>query len=343
MATAKNSARSNASGSVKKSKRSAASKQKRAAKKVASKKSVKKVTSKATTKASTKAKKTSSAKRTVSAEPKSKPTNWPLIGGIVLVGVAGLVAASQVLGNDGKSTVVDANPPGGASSIATGDTTQEKLSFAVRWAARNITREDTKTVQSQLKQLGFDPGPVDGVYGVRTAGAVLAYQAKAGLVSDGMAGSATQAKMVLDLGGKAGQLGPANPSPAKPLLRPGPVKPGPAVPGQSVAVNTAPAIAWAQKNLSKQAVVAIQTALNQKGYPAGTADGIYGAKTAAAVAQFQRDNSLTVDGLAGAITLDALIPNGKLVQASGPLLAGMGLDGCGCQVNRQTRVYSVQQ
>ena len=47
----------------------------------------------------------------------------------------------------------------------------------------------------------------------------------------------------------------------------------------------------------------IQQRLIQWGYLTGTADGIYGAKTEAAVKRFQRNNGLTPDGIAGSATL----------------------------------------
>ena len=53
-------------------------------------------------------------------------------------------------------------------------------------------------------------------------------------------------------------------------------------------------------------VVKLQTALNALGYDCGEADGIFGAKTEAAVRNFQRDHSLTVDGIAGKATQAAL-------------------------------------
>ena len=53
-------------------------------------------------------------------------------------------------------------------------------------------------------------------------------------------------------------------------------------------------------------VIRLQTALNALGYDCGTADGIFGAKTEAAVRNFQRDHSLTVDGVAGRMTWAAI-------------------------------------
>ena len=50
----------------------------------------------------------------------------------------------------------------------------------------------------------------------------------------------------------------------------------------------------------------IQKALKERGYYTGSVDGIFGTATKRAVEQFQRDNKLKVDGIAGKETLSAL-------------------------------------
>ena len=50
----------------------------------------------------------------------------------------------------------------------------------------------------------------------------------------------------------------------------------------------------------------IQTKLKRWGYYNGNVDGIYGSQTLAAVKYFQRSNGLTVDGIAGTRTLNAM-------------------------------------
>lgn len=57
---------------------------------------------------------------------------------------------------------------------------------------------------------------------------------------------------------------------------------------------------------SGEEVKQIQTKLKQWGYYSGNVDGIYGSKTFEAVKNFQRKNNLTVDGIAGEKTLNAL-------------------------------------
>ncbi len=53
-------------------------------------------------------------------------------------------------------------------------------------------------------------------------------------------------------------------------------------------------------------VTQIQTKLKRWGYYSGSIDGIYGSETLAAVKYFQRKNGLTVDGIAGKRTLEAM-------------------------------------
>lgn len=53
-------------------------------------------------------------------------------------------------------------------------------------------------------------------------------------------------------------------------------------------------------------VKTVQTKLKSWGYYTGTVDGIYGAKTTAAVKYFQQKNGLTADGIVGAKTAAAL-------------------------------------
>lgn len=49
-----------------------------------------------------------------------------------------------------------------------------------------------------------------------------------------------------------------------------------------------------------------QERLEQLGYDVGTPDGIFGVRTYEAIRQFQEDNGLTVDGIAGSATLQQL-------------------------------------
>ena len=54
---------------------------------------------------------------------------------------------------------------------------------------------DVLTLQSTLKQLGFDPNGVDGTFGPGTEAAVIAFQKSKGLTPDGMVGPNTMAAL----------------------------------------------------------------------------------------------------------------------------------------------------
>jgi peptidoglycan hydrolase-like protein with peptidoglycan-binding domain len=52
-------------------------------------------------------------------------------------------------------------------------------------AVPNIEHDGVREVQSLLKQKGFDPGPLDGVNGPLTSGAIRAFQARYGIATAG--------------------------------------------------------------------------------------------------------------------------------------------------------------
>lgn len=62
-----------------------------------------------------------------------------------------------------------------------------------------------------------------------------------------------------------------------------------------------------QNGSTGESVKVLQLLLNAKGYDCGTADGIFGAKTLAAVKKFQRAKGLTADGIVGAATWAILL------------------------------------
>jgi peptidoglycan hydrolase-like protein with peptidoglycan-binding domain len=57
---------------------------------------------------------------------------------------------------------------------------------------------NTREIQYRLKELGYEPGPIDGIFGRRTTSAVKAFQHEAGLLSFGIVGAKTLAALALD-------------------------------------------------------------------------------------------------------------------------------------------------
>jgi N-acetylmuramoyl-L-alanine amidase len=126
-----------------------------------------------------------------------------------------------------------------------------------------------RDVQERLAALGHLPdGDPDSVFGPSTRAAVEAFQRHRGLRNDGIVTQSTWDRLV-----EAGRrLGDRVLSTTAPLLR-----------GDDVAE--------------------LQERLAALGFDPGRVDGIYGARTRAAVAGFQRDAGLPADGMAGPATV----------------------------------------
>lgn len=58
--------------------------------------------------------------------------------------------------------------------------------------------EKVRLIQEALRELGYDPGPLDGIYGERTRQAVIAFQRASKLNADGIVGGITWASLLPD-------------------------------------------------------------------------------------------------------------------------------------------------
>jgi N-acetylmuramoyl-L-alanine amidase len=75
----------------------------------------------------------------------------------------------------------------------------EAVEFLYMIGMPNMRREVVRAIQRALADAGFDPGPIDGIYGHNTAAAVAAFQATNGLVVDGQVGMQTATRLKVDL------------------------------------------------------------------------------------------------------------------------------------------------
>ncbi len=67
-----------------------------------------------------------------------------------------------------------------------------------------LSHDDAKALQEDLKRLGYDPGPVDGILGGQVRAALRAYQDARGLKPDGFATQALLQRMERELAAKGG-------------------------------------------------------------------------------------------------------------------------------------------
>lgn len=141
-------------------------------------------------------------------------------------------------------------------------------------------------LQNRLIALGYlANGSADGKYGAKTADAIISFQRASGLVRDGIAGQETQSLLYATAASTATPAPQATPSP-------------------TASLNTDVILRRGDSNV---AVQAMQQRLVELGYLTGKADGIFGVQTYRALVAFQKANRLSADGVAGSLTLSALI------------------------------------
>jgi peptidoglycan hydrolase-like protein with peptidoglycan-binding domain len=131
---------------------------------------------------------------------------------------------------------------------------------------KGATGEAVRQLQQALKDLGYDPGAVDGQLGSRTEQAVTSFQRDRGLTVDGIVGEITWLNI--------DEADMSNPT--------------------------------IKKGSKGNPVRRAQKRLTLGGWDTGGVDGIFGAGTEAAVKRFQRDQGLTQDGIVGPRTWDRI-------------------------------------
>jgi peptidoglycan hydrolase-like protein with peptidoglycan-binding domain len=166
-------------------------------------------------------------------------------------------------------------------------------------ASARADTDTTQTIQAGLQQLGYDPGPMDGIVGARTRAAISQYQQYNGLLVNGEA-TARLCKHIYAGTIKSIQAG----------LQQFGYDPGPAD-GFAGPWTRAAIARYQQDNglgvdgepsrrlwshIYSDTVQGVQAGLQQLGYDTGPADGIPGAKTRAAIARYQQDNGFVADG-----------------------------------------------
>jgi peptidoglycan hydrolase-like protein with peptidoglycan-binding domain len=141
--------------------------------------------------------------------------------------------------------------------------------LATSSSAAAATNLQIPGLQVALRAQGLYHGPIDGIAGPGTKAGVRAFQQRAGLTVDGIAGLQTRVAL--------GRLG-------RPLL------------GRRVL----------RRGLVGWDVSVLQYLLRRKGVLRGGIDGRFGGQTTRALRRFQRRAGLIVDGLAGPATIRAL-------------------------------------
>jgi len=151
-----------------------------------------------------------------------------------------------------------------------------------RTVNKTPSRQETQTMQAHLREAGFNPGPVDGIYGNRTRSVLVHLRAGCPMVNDFVGMFEQQA-----LASQA----PENNSTKLQSLSPA---------GRSDATKQAAAPAASAR--SQEDVRVLQLRLRDAGFDPGRFDGVMGPKTRAAWQQYQvtqRENNAKVPIITG--------------------------------------------
>jgi len=143
----------------------------------------------------------------------------------------------------------------------------------------------TRAWQQALVNAGYNPGPIDGLWGPKTVAAIKAFQLAKGLTVDGWPGANTAAAMNAVSG-----TTPATPQTST---------------QDPVSTGTG-SVAPLRPGTHGSATTAWQQALVNAGFDPGPIDGLWGPKTKAAIEAFQAAQGLTVDGWPGVNTAAAM-------------------------------------
>lgn len=181
-----------------------------------------------------------------------------------------------------------------------------------------------RTVQAELRDLGYNGGPADGVYGPSTRSAVRAYQADNSLPVTGEVtqsllvhmqehGSTSNAQreerdMALAVeeelsrrGYNTGQVDGVVDGATQTAIRTYQSDAGVAIDGKVDAELLASLRTDPRETMARQEMISqIQVELNRLGYNAGPADGAFGPSTRRAIVTYQSDMNMAVTGEASA-------------------------------------------
>ena len=175
--------------------------------------------------------------------------------------------------------------------------------------------EDVRLLQVDLNALGFSCGTSDGIFGRKTDAAVRAFQKAKNLEVDGIVGPKTRTALELEVQSAGTSSGEAQAPADKPAQ--GSEDSGEAQVPEKPVIDSDEnddvdygtrllRYRVGRTMLSGADVAAVQTRLAQLGLDPGAIDGIYGAKTAAAVLELQRLAAIEADGIVGGDTRKAL-------------------------------------
>jgi len=195
--------------------------------------------------------------------------------------------SSVELNFDSLGHTAAVKPEADESESAAAETSTSTTSTVSNFLKKGAKSEKVSWVQESINTLMNAGLEVDGNFGSVTENAVKKFQAANGLDADGVVGPSTIAKLEEMI---AGQTPTAEVVP------------------DGTGSTSSQKVSYLKAGSKGDEVEWVQNYLLKAGYNVDV-DGVFGSETAQAVAQFQADNGLDVDGVAGPLTV-ALMKEG---------------------------------
>ena len=209
--------------------------------------------------------------------------------GLSADGIAGSKTLAKIATALGSSS-------SGSSSNSSSSNSSSSSSFS-SLLKQGTKSEAVRTLQQNLKTLGYYTGSVTGNFGPLTKEAVYSFQKANGLSADGIAGEKTLAAVSSKLKGGSSS-GSSNSSSSSSSSGS-----NSSSSSTSSLLNTSLTLQQGTKN---DEVLKLQNMLTSLGFYTGNKTGNFGEKTADAVIAYQKSKGLTADGIAGKKTLAAI-------------------------------------
>ena len=209
--------------------------------------------------------------------------------GLSADGIAGsktLAKIATALGNSSSS-----------SSSSNSSSSNSSSSSSSSLLKQGTKSEAVRTLQQNLKMLGYYTGSVTGNFGPLTKEAVYSFQKANGLSADGVAGEKTLAAISSKLKGGSSSGSSNNSSSSSSSSS------NSSSSSTSSLLNTSITL---QQGTKSDEVLKLQNMLTSLGFYTGNKTGNFGEKTADAVIAYQKSKGLTADGIAGKKTLAAI-------------------------------------
>lgn len=209
--------------------------------------------------------------------------------GLSADGIAGSKTLAKI------ATALGSSSSGSSSNSSSSNSSSSSSSSSL--LKQGTKSEAVRTLQQNLKTLGYYTGSVTGNFGPLTKEAVYSFQRANGLSADGIAGEKTLTAVSSKLKGGSSS-GSSNSSSSSSSSGS-----NSSSSSTSSLLNTSITLQQGTKN---DEVLKLQNMLTSLGFYTGNKTGNFGEKTADAVIAYQKSKGLTADGIAGKKTLAAI-------------------------------------